>query len=347
MTTLASSRNGTTRIAGRTSHRARPANAPTSIVTPRISSTMRRIAHQAEVERAEVLRIAAMPTTSSAIPSPSQPSGERSRGGRGARGSGGSSTDVGGSAAGGVADWCRGSGRTRRHATGVVPIQQHAEADQQHGPDEPGVELRGDRRGASEQHQHADRRTDAREPPRQPSRGGDADVLARDEDPQQHVGDDRDAEQRPDLPRDHHERQPEQGPHRERAHAEVLGEPAGHPRDHLVRGAPAQRAARRGGGLGRRQLGGHGARWRSVGSAAPGSCPWSSMGTMMAGRLCERHPGCPWKDPEIVPNRAPGRRVARPAAGACDTSGMSPMSSRGCRVPPCAGCSGGAPPTAS
>ena len=116
-----------------------------------------------------------------------------------------------------------------------------------------------------EEHQHPDGRADAREPPRQPSRGGDADVLARDEDPQQHVGDDRDAEQRPDLPRDHHERQTEQGPHGQRAHAEVLGEPAGYPRDHLVRGAPAQRAARRGGGLGRRQLGGHGARWRVVG----------------------------------------------------------------------------------
>jgi hypothetical protein len=42
----------------------------------------------------------------------------------------------------------------------------------------------------------------------------------------------------------------------------------------------------------------------SVGSAASGPRPWSSMSTMMAGRPCERHPGCPWKDPEIVPNRA-------------------------------------------
>ena len=40
VTTLARSRNGTTTIAGRTSHRARPANAPITIVTPRISSTM-------------------------------------------------------------------------------------------------------------------------------------------------------------------------------------------------------------------------------------------------------------------------------------------------------------------
>ena len=235
--------------------------------------------------------IAATPTTSSAIPSPSQPSGERSRGGRGARGSGGSSTDVGGSAAGGVTPGAEGAadrGTPRpasyRYSSTPPPISSTGQTSQ---PSSCAAIAAAPARSSSTPMAGPT----AREPPRQPSRGGDADVLARDEDPQQHVGDDRDAEQRPDLPRDHHERQTEQGPHGQRAHAEVLGEPAGYPRDHLVRGAPAQRAARRGGGLGRRQLGGHGARWRVVGRLAPGSRPWSSMGTMMAGRLHERHPG--------------------------------------------------------
>ena len=287
-----------------------------------------------------------MPTTSSAIPSPSQPSGERSRGGRGARGSGGASTEAGGRAAGGVAP-VRRTGRPTAATIGVVPIQQHPAADEQDGPDEPGVELRGDRRGAREEQQHPDRRADAREPPRQPARGGDADVLARDEDPQKHVGDHRDAEQRPDLPRDHHERQAEQGPHGQRAHAEGLREPAGHARDHLVRGTSSQRAVGWSGGLEGEPLGGHGALARAIGGLGfPARVRGRPSGTMMAVHRPRRHPGCPWKDPEIVPR--PGDRAT--AGGPTPTwgaSGMSPMSSPRCAVPPCAGCSDGAPPTAS
>jgi hypothetical protein len=113
--------------------------------------------------------------------------------------------------------------RRRSGPIGIVPIEQHPAADEQDGPDEPGVELRGDRCSAPEEQQHPDRRADAREPSRQAARGGDADVLARHEDPQQHIGHHRDPEQGPDLPCDHHEGEPEQGAHGQRAQPAASG----------------------------------------------------------------------------------------------------------------------------